>query len=313
MDSFFKYLTPAREDEKWGLFLKVAGREVISQKAKYPTNTHPNNYFFIWDNGRVLNEFQINYITKGSGVYEDASGKYAVRQGSILITKPGVWHRYRPDFRTGWTENYIGFDGSIAKALIMNPMFFDNKPIIHIGEREEFVDTYQKLYDYILEEKPGYQQVSAGMIMKLLGYIVSCKKQGSFSGKRIEKIIQEVCFYIRENLEKDLDFKKIADDHNLGYSYFRKMFKKYTGVPPVKYHLDLKLIRAKEMILSSNKIIKEISYDLGFQSIYYFSRAFKNKMGVSPIEIRQCQKSIESEKIRNATYHEKLPLEMEWV
>jgi len=44
------------------------------------------------------------------------------------------------------------------------------------------------------------------------------------------------------------------------------------------------------MILSSNKIIKEISYELGFQSIYYFSRAFKNKMGVSPIEIRHSQK-----------------------
>jgi AraC-like DNA-binding protein len=46
------------------------------------------------------------------------------------------------------------------------------------------------------------------------------------------------------------------------------------------------------MILCTNKIIKEISYELGFQSVYYFSRAFKNKMGVSPIEIRHCQKRI---------------------
>jgi AraC-like DNA-binding protein len=65
------------------------------------------------------------------------------------------------------------------------------------------------------------------------------------------------------------------------------MFKKYTGVPPVQYHLDLKILRAKEMLLYTDKSVKEISYDLGFQSIYYFSRIFKNKLGVSPSEIRK--------------------------
>ena len=46
-------------------------------------------------------------------------------------------------------------------------------------------------------------------------------------------------------------------------------------------------VRAKEMLLYTDKSIKEISYDMGFQSIYYFSRIFKNKLGVSPSEIRK--------------------------
>jgi AraC-like DNA-binding protein len=65
------------------------------------------------------------------------------------------------------------------------------------------------------------------------------------------------------------------------------MFKKYTGVPPVQYHLDLKILRAKEMLLYTDKIIKEISYEMGFQSNYYFSRVFKKKLGVSPSDIRR--------------------------
>jgi len=296
MNSFFKYLTPSKEDEKWGLFLKVAGREVIVKEAVYPNSRHPGSYYYSWESGRFLDEFQINYITEGTGIYEDATGKYTVKQGTLLITKPGVWHRYRPNHATGWTENYIGFDGSIARDLLMDPLFFDSRPVIAIGVLEEFVDTYQKIYDFVLEEKPGYQQVTAGMVMKLLGYIVSSRKQGPFTGKRIEKIIREVCFYIRENLEKDLDFKKIAEDNNLGYSYFRKMFKNYTGVPPLKYHLDLKIIRAKDMIMSTGKSIKEISFELGFQSNYYFSRAFKSKMGVSPSEIRLSQKRVRIDK-----------------
>jgi AraC-like DNA-binding protein len=69
------------------------------------------------------------------------------------------------------------------------------------------------------------------------------------------------------------------------------MFKKYTGVPPVQYHLDLKVLRAKELLLYSDKSVKEISYELGFQSIYYFSRVFKNKLGLAPSEIRKSFRS----------------------
>jgi AraC-like DNA-binding protein len=91
-------------------------------------------------------------------------------------------------------------------------------------------------------------------------------------------------------VESDISFQTFAEENNIGYSYFRKMFKKYTGVPPVQYHLDLKILRAKEMLLYDDKSIKEISYDLGFQSIYYFSRIFKNKQGVSPSEMRKSMK-----------------------
>jgi AraC-like DNA-binding protein len=159
--------------------------------------------------------------------------------------------------------------------------------VVDIGNREEILDTYYKIFDYVLEEKPGYQQVAAGMVMKLLGFIVSMDKQKDFSGKRVEKIIQDACFMIRDKVESEFNFKSFAEKHSIGYSYFRKMFKKYTGVPPVQYHLDLKILRAKEMLLYTHKSIKEISFEMGFQSIYYFSRVFKNKLGISPSEIRK--------------------------
>ncbi|MBK5203579.1 MAG: AraC family transcriptional regulator, partial [Prolixibacteraceae bacterium] len=43
----------------------------------------------------------------------------------------------------------------------------------------------------------------------------------------------------------------------------------------------------KELLLSTNKSVKEISFELGFQSIYYFSRLFKNKTGISPSAFRR--------------------------
>lgn len=113
---------------------------------------------------------------------------------------------------------------------------------------------------------PGFQQVSAGMVMKLLGYLISIEKKLNFAETRIEKIIQKACFLIRENVEKEIDFKQFSESNNVAYSYFRRMFKMYTGFPRAKYQPDLKIIRSKELLLSTDKIIKEICYEVGFES-----------------------------------------------
>lgn len=287
MDDFFKYLNPAQEDKDWGLFLNCAGKTEIGPGVVYPPDKHPSGYHFSYDQGRILNEYQINYITRGEGIYENHGGRFKVKPGSLLITKPGRWHRYKPEMETGWVENYVGFSGHIAHQIFGRPWFTSRKAVVNVGYNEEIIDTYYKIFNYVKEEKPGYQQVASGMIMKMLGFIVSIDKQKDFSGKRVEKIIQNACFSIRENVEAEINFKEFAQKNHIGYSYFRKMFKKYTGVPPVQYHMDLKVLRAKEMLLYTDLSVKEISYELGFQSIYYFSRVFKNKLGYSPSEFRK--------------------------
>ncbi|MDF1575380.1 MAG: AraC family transcriptional regulator [Bacteroidales bacterium] len=288
MNDFFKYLTPGEEDRAWGIFINDAGKANILPDAPfYPSQEHPTEYHFTWEKGRILNEFQINYITHGSGVYETRSGRYPVKAGSLLVTRPGTWHRYRPDRKSGWTENYAGFDGRIPREIFSQGRPWAGKPVHYIGNREEFIDTYHRIFEIVLEEKPGFQQVASGMIMKLLGFMVSLEKQRNFSGKRMEKVIREVCFEIRENIGKEIDFKGYAEQNNMGYSYFRKMFKQYTGIAPVQYQLDLKIRRAREMLASTDLSIKEIAFELGFQSIHYFSRIFKKKTGVAPSQIRK--------------------------
>ena len=288
MDNFFKYLTPGEEDKAWGIYINDAGKaEIPAEMPSYPSRDHPTEYHFTWEKGRILNEFQINYITHGSGVYETQTGRYLIKPGSLMVTRPGVWHRYRPDKKSGWTENYTGFDGSIPREIFSQGRAWSEKPVHHIGNREEFIDTYHKIFEIILEEKPGFQQVASGMIMKLLGFMVSLEKQRNFSGKRMEKVIREACFEIRENIGKPVDFKNYAQENNIGYSYFRKMFKQYTGNAPVQYQLDLKIRRAREMLVSTDRTIKEIAFEMGFQSIHYFSRIFKKKTGVAPSEIRK--------------------------
>jgi len=282
----FKYLTLSDDDIDWGLYLKVAGSAIIPPNSNYPPSSHPSEYYFTWNEGRVLKEFQINFITEGSGILENQYGTFPLRQGSIFFTFPGVWHRYKPNIKTGWTENYIGFDGKLAKKLITDPRFNSKEPVFNFGVREEFLDTFFKIFDLVRKEQPGYQQIASGMVIKLLGYIISFEKQKGFSGKPISRVIESIRFEMKQNMEKELDLKDLAKQHNVSYSFFRKMFKKYTGVSPGQYHLQLRITRAKELLISTGKSVKEISYELGFQSIYYFSNMFKKKEGMTPTDFR---------------------------
>jgi AraC-like DNA-binding protein len=83
-----------------------------------------------------------------------------------------------------------------------------------------------------------------------------------------------------------MNMEKLALDLNIDYSIFRKIFKEYTGISPGQYHLSLRIRQAKELLINTNLSIKEISYRLGFESIFYFSRVFKSKTGINPTEYK---------------------------
>lgn len=287
MEDFFKYLTASEEDKNWGLYLNNVGKSRISANTLYPQSDHPTEYYFSWENGRTLSEYQINYLTEGSGVLENERGTFIVKQGSLMIIRKGEWHRYRPNKDTGWNENYIGFDGMFSKHLLLENQILQGQSVINCPIDEKFIDTYYTIFDLAQREEPGFQQIASGLIIKLLGYVVAFQKQQDFSGKMIEKIIQKARFQMRENIGDNINLELLASNNNICYSYFRRMFKQYTGMSPHQYHLELKIMDAKEQLISTNKTIKEICYDLGFQSTHYFSRFFKKKVGINPSEFRK--------------------------
>jgi len=287
MKDFFKYLTPGEEDKQWGIYLNVVGTKHTHPDEEYPPKGHPSGYFFNWEKGRVLNEFQVNFITEGTGDMETKDGRFLVKTGSVMLVYPGMWHRYRPREKTGWAENYIGIEGEAVNRFLSNPVLNPKNPVVFCGLKESLLDCYYNIFELCKKEKPGFQQIASGHAVKLLGSVISIVKNKDFKGKNIEVTIEKAKFLIRQNIDKETDIKEMARSLNIGYSYFRKMFKLFTGVSPGQYQLQLRILRAKELLLTSEKAVKEVAYATGFDSIYYFSRIFKDKTGKSPSEFRK--------------------------
>lgn len=286
-DSFVKYITASPLDKEWGLYLTVTGSAQIPPSLEYPPKVHPSGYFFTWEKGRILQEYQLNYITEGSGIFETGSDKFQVVPGSILLLRPGMWHRYKPDTTTGWNEHYIGFNGEICSKLFNEGFFQAGKPVVYVGFQESLLKLFFEIIQLVKDEKAGHQQVCAANTMLMLGKILSVVRNQEFAGKSIERKIRKACLYFRENLNTNVNIEKLSGEMNVGYSYFRQMFRKYTGISPTQYHLSLRIQKAKDLLVSTDQSFKEIAIDLGFESYFYFSRVFKDKTGQSPMEFRR--------------------------
>lgn len=281
-DLYFKYLTANQTDIDWGTFLKVAGYTANPPNAPYPLTTHPSGYHFSWKKGRVLQEYQISYITKGQGVLEASGKSYEIKPGTVFMILPGQWHRYKPDPSTGWDEYYIGFHGWYISNIFNQSFFANNGSTFMIGHNIQLLNSFEDIIEIVKGEHPGHQQQIAGRIMNILGEIIAVVKNQEFKGKDIEKRIKEAQFDIRERLDQTINLQVFAERYGMSYSYFRKLFKTYTGLSPAQYHLQLRLQKAHDLISSTDRPIKEIAFGLGFESPFHFSKIYKKKFGVSP-------------------------------
>lgn len=94
--------------------------------------------------------------------------------------------------------------------------------------------------------------------------------------------MDRIISFIEENIESPITLNDLSGFANFNKSYLGKRFKASWGVPPMKYVNWIRIERAKELLLTSDNSITDIAKKTGFQSIHYFSRAFKKNEKMTP-------------------------------
>lgn len=273
------------------MYVTTAGYSHIPPGTiEYPPTRHPSAYHFAWKTGRVLDEYQIVYITSGSGQFETNTLKTRVEPGTVIFLSPGLWHRYRASQKTGWNEYWVGLSGEVIGWLAKKGFFPIDQPIAKIGVSDEIIDQYMRLIRDAETQPVGYQQAIASRGMLILAAILADIKQAKVGGSNIEELVQKTKELLNERINEDVDMDELAEKLDVSYQQLRRAFKQVTNLAPHQYHLEIRISRAKELLRGTEQPIKAISTTLGFANQYYFSRIFKNKTGKSPIEWRNAGK-----------------------
>lgn len=110
-------------------------------------------------------------------------------------------------------------------------------------------------------------------------------------GEKTNDIVATARQYIDENYSKDVSLDDISRQMNLSPYYFSKLFKEKTGENFVEFLTRVRIDRAKEMLGSPDRSMKEICQEVGYSDPNYFSRIFKKVVGVPPTEYRESVKA----------------------
>ncbi len=275
-------------DEAWGMTITTTGYQEIPPGVEYPSKgEHPAGYYFQQKSGRVLNEYQIIYVTRGGGVFNSVSaGKLSVKAGDIFMLFPGEWHVYNPNEKTGWATYWIGFRGQYPDYLNDKGFFQKTAPVYRIGLHEMLVSLFRQEIEYYKTGSPAPQQVLAGVAINLLAHVYALNQDNKYIDEAVQ-IINKAKIMIRENIYRNLSLEEVAASLNISYSLFRSLFKQHTGMAPGQYQKQLRIQKAKELLITTTKTVKEVSIMLNFESGYYFSTFFKQQTGITPSAFRE--------------------------
>jgi len=108
-----------------------------------------------------------------------------------------------------------------------------------------------------------------------------------FEGRDEPHAVERIKQYIVDHSKEDLSLERIAAEFRLSPFYISKIFKEETGVNYIDFLTELRMERARAMLIDPTIPLKEVAYEVGYHDPNYFSKVFKKSSGVSPSDYRK--------------------------
>lgn len=236
------------------------------------------DYNTLRKNGRV--DYSVYYIAKGQGYYTFNGKSHPLRADSVLLYFPGVRHHYFFRKEDGTEMLWSHFSGQACSLL--DDLRADGPVVITVQDRKQFQGAFEKMID--AHYKHGYNsQLCNGYMLVLLALLQKSAAtppdpQQPCGNEQLEKVLSRM----HMDFNKPIDIRQYAGMCHLSEDRFIRMFKAYTGLPPYRYQLKIRIERAVEMLENHSLSISECAGIVGFHDVAYFSRIFKKFTGHPP-------------------------------
>jgi AraC-like DNA-binding protein len=225
----------------------------------------------------------LQYMLNGRMKFIDCGTEWWVEPGeAVLFTIPSRTSYYDstdPDAK--WF--FLTFSGTTAMA-IADELIRTNGCILRGLEHSRFVPMAAQMFSMVTAHTPTpVFEFSADLyhiLMELSAQVFSYRQNYP------EPVAYALELMDREFGNADFSLEKLAALVCLSKYYFSRMFKEHVGENPGAYLQSKRMQTAMDLLLHSNKPIKEIQYLCGFKKYNYFLTSFRKAYGVSPGNVR---------------------------
>ena len=266
-----RFKHPRRNLDTWVIIICIKGKLYIVQDDRRYTLTE-NQYIILFAGhehfGFQESEEELSYYWCHFRISED---KYRIIKNDELIH---VFDTKNAVLDTSQTENHI------SRYCIL-PEYGD----ISASGRTTLI--FRQLLD--LARNDHYSDMLPNYALSLLAMEISqefIESHFQTNVKQFNPKMEKITEWIRVNYSRRFTLDMIAKRFLYNPEYLSTAFKRYTGVPLMKYVNKVRISNAKRLLLESSGGIKEIAWEVGFKNEKTFLKRFKQQENITPTTYR---------------------------
>ena len=263
-------------------------------------------------------------VDKGEVEVTGGDKKFILHKGEIAFHEPNEFHNVTATGTIAPNLIVISFDLSVSNKS--NLQLSSEKQLFALSNRILRIDqTERRLLALIIQEAkqsfdcrlddpylaamPLKQTMPLGSGQLILLYLEEFllhllrrfehaqsigldKKPASYKLKNTEEILDLITNYLKQHIHEQITLEQICHDNLIGRTQLQKLMKEQFNTGAINYFHQLKIETAKQQIRSGRLNFTQISTGLGYQSVQYFSRQFKNLTGMTPTEYSSSIKAL---------------------
>lgn len=227
--------------------------------------------------------FHALYIQGGIGELDIAGERFFCEERDFYIIPPGVEHRIF------MIQNFSSLTIKFStEAMLEKSIQSLGYCVKNLGKYEYML--LKRVFEEATLRKDFYSDFinvwMQELLLSLLRYQNNASDYTATTRKStMDNYPQQISMaisYIERNITRGISIEELARISNYSVHYFHTIFRREVGVSPIRYIHNRKVEMAKELMFSSDLNITQIAEKLGFESVSYFSRVFKNIAGMTP-------------------------------
>ncbi len=292
-------------------FTKIELENCITIDCLYTVHyfEYTSNFYFP---GESHDFWELVYVDKGSVNICMDEKEITLKKGDIAFHKPNEFHKVSTYGLTAPNLAVISFDChsplmeffqcqvfkiSQKERAILADILVESRKLLSSPLNDPYLNSMVKNENIPLGTEQLIKTYLEQFLILLLRRYHNTQAMANLpSAPNTAAVFKRVTEYMEDNIDKRLTIQQICWDNMIGRTKLQKIFHTESGMGIIDYFSKLKINAAKHMIRDGKLNFSQISEQLGYSSIHYFSRQFKKISGMSPSEYASSVKSIVEKK-----------------
>ncbi|WP_221435208.1 AraC family transcriptional regulator [Paenibacillus anseongense] len=237
---------------------------------------------------RTLHHSVLWIVQQGSFLLEVDHIRYTCKEGHICILPAHTDISYHAI--TGELAlTSINFDAEISLLSHRSWGHVLNLPVVFDQALHNVQSPIRDMLTHIGDNSPVISLLMQSSLLRILYELMNREmpEQPISPYTHMDNRIHTIIHFLLSHPSRMPEIRELAELVQLSDSHLRKLFIKQTGQAPLHFVHSLKIEQAKRLLATSVKPISQISYELGVENANYFTRMFKAKSGLTPMQYRQ--------------------------